>query len=127
MGESNDQRARWSGSALPSLGSACAMNSTKILPQQTAALREAGRTIIVPPGPKPKVFKSTARPIPTAAPGPKLHDDGLYFPRGDVGAQQFGYRSKAVGEQWLNAPRSQPFIELTTNANHGLRAYKIMG
>ena len=103
-----------------------------ILPQQAMALREAGRSIVVPAKPMPTVFKANARPIPTAAPGPKLYDaaqDGsrLYFPRGDVGAQQFGRRTKFDGESWLNAPRAQPFVELTTNENHGLRAYKVVG
>ena len=103
-----------------------------ILPQQSSALREAGRTCVVPAAPMPTVFKATARPIPTAAPGPKLYDVGedsnrLYFPRGDVGAQQFGRRSKFYGEKWLNAPRTLPFVELTTNENHGLRAYKVVG
>jgi len=101
--------------------------SGTILAQQTAALREAGRSVVVPAGPSPQIFKEYATPIPTAAPGPKLYDNGLYFPRGDVGAQQFGRRSKSDGEQWLNAPRAQPFIELTTNKNHGLRAYKSAG
>lgn len=99
----------------------------KMYAQQVAALREAGRAVVVPPGPAPKVFKEWARPIPTSAPGPKLYDNGLYFPRGDVGAQQFGRRTKADGEQWLNAPRARPMVELSTNVNHGLRAYKEVG
>jgi len=44
-----------------------------------------------------------------------------------VGAQQFGRRTKADGEQWLNAPRARPMVELSTNVNHGLRAYKEVG
>jgi len=66
--------------------------------QQVAALREAGRAVVVPPGPAPKVFKEWARPIPTSAPGPKLYDNGLYFPRGDVSA---GSKTRCA---WITHP-----------------------
>lgn len=99
----------------------------KIFAQQAAALREAGRSIVVPPGPAPTKIKSSARPIPTSAPGPKLYDDGIFFPRGDVGSQQFGRRTKANGEVWLNAPRAHLVIELATSDKNGLRAFKTMG
>ena len=96
--------------------------------QQHTALREAGRTVVIPPGPRSFVpIKTTSLPIATAASKPKLFDDGLYFPRGDVGAQQFGRRVVSDGEDWLNNAHSEAVLELATSDRHGLRAFKAEG
>ena len=99
-----------------------------MLPQQAAALREAARMTVFPAAPRAHLPTETAKlPIPTAAARPKLFGSSIYFPRGDVGAQQFGRVEKADGEAWLNNVPTTPVVELSTSGKHGLRAFKAEG
>ena len=66
----------------------------------------------LPPLP-PTFMRGTAVPLPTAAQGDRVFDPQIRYPRGDVGAQQFGRPSTSLsGAQWTSAPAPRKAAEV---------------
>lgn len=94
-----------------------------------SGVRRAANQIIRPSSAPPahKRFVplfTTPLPCGTSNEPDKLFDDGITFPRGDIGAQQFGRpTAKRDGDAWLKTPRSQQTVEIGTSPRAHLRAF----
>ena len=100
------------------------------LAQGRRGIAEAEHMLIRPstaPAAYPRKVTAYTKQMPfgTALGPDRLYDDGIKFPRGDLGAQMFPKeKPKRDGDKWAAAPRSTYVKEVGTKPHNCLRAFK---